>query len=103
MIALNPYAFMLEKKENRFFDLKTKAVYKNGPYACYKYADRYYVTCRGNIIITETTGIPKELIKCLVSDKEPEDYSRYHYRRMVDAYEKGLDYAKQVDFAVITE
>lgn len=100
MKALNPFAFILERRESRFYELKTEPVYRNGEYATYRYADRYYVTCRGNIIVTETVGIPKDLIEALVADKEPEDYSKHHYRRILEAYQQGLAFAHEVGFEV---
>lgn len=101
MIALNPFAFRLERHDCRFYEIKTKPVYKNGEYSTYKYADRYFVTCRGNIIVTETTNIPKDLIEHLVACKVPVDYSKHHYRRILDAYSDGLSYAAKVNFEVI--
>lgn len=98
--VLNPFAFILERRELHFYELKTKPVYENGEYKVFKYADRYYVTCRKNLIVSETTGIPKVLIEALVAGKEPDDYTKYHYRRMQEAYKDALQYAKSVGFNV---
>lgn len=98
--VLNPFAFILERRESRFYELKTKPVYENGEYKVFKYADRYFVTCRKNMIVSETTGIPKDLIEALVAGKEPKDYSKHHYRRMQEAYQDALQYAKSVGFNV---
>lgn len=98
--VLNPFAFILERRESRFYELKTKPVYENGEYKAFKYADRYFVTCRKNLIVSETTGIPKALIEALVAGKEPEDYTKHHYRRMQEAYQDALQYAKSVGFKV---
>lgn len=102
MVALNPFAFQLERHDGRFYNIDTKPVYKNGEYSTYRYAERYYVTCRGNIIVTETTGIPKDLIEHLVAGTAPEDYTRHHYHRILEAYSDGLSYAKMVGFEVVS-
>ena len=98
--VLNPFAFSLERREDRFYEIKTKPVYKNGEYQVFKYADKWFVTCRKNLIVTETTGIPKDLIEALVAGKEPADYSKYRYRRMLDAYQDALRCAQSVGFKV---
>ncbi len=98
--VLNPFAFILERRESRFYELKTKPVYENGEYKVFRYADRYFVTCRKNLIVSETTGIPKGLIEALVAGKEPEDYTKHYYRRMQEAYQDALQYAKSVGFKV---
>ena len=101
MEALNPYAFKLDRKESRIYDIKSEPSYENGPYKSYKYADRYYCTCRGNIIVMETTGIPKNLIEALVKDEEPKDYTRHHFHRVKDIYLYALECAKQIGFDVV--
>lgn len=101
MLALNPYAFKLDRKESRIYDIKSESSYENGPYKSYKYADRYYCTCRGNIIVMETTGIPKNLIEALVKDEEPKDYTRHHFHRVKDIYLYALECAKQIGFDVV--
>lgn len=103
--VLNPFAFMLERREDRFYEIKTKPVYKNGEYQVFKYPEsgrdhKWFVTCRKNLIVTETTGIPKNLIEALVAGKEPADYSKYHYRRMLDNYQYALRCAQNVGFKV---
>ena len=103
MLALNPYAFKLERKDSRIYDIKTKPAYEYGPYKSYKYADRYYCTCRGNIIITETTGIPKALIEALVKDKEPSDNLKYAFRKCKGIYPYALDCARLIGFEVLDE
>lgn len=100
MKLLNPFAFYLERKERRFYEVGTKPVYVNGPYATYRFDNKWFVTCRGNIIVTETTGIPKDLIDALVEGKRPTDYSRFHYDRMLREYDYGLKCAKAVGFEV---
>ena len=98
--VLNPFAFRLERREARFYEIKTKPVYKNVDYQVFKYADKWYITCRKNLIVTETTGIPKDLIEALVSGKEPADYSKYRYRRALEAYQDALLYAQNVGFKI---
>lgn len=98
--ALNPFAFRLDRREDRIYEIKTKPVYKNGDYQVFKYADKWYVTCRKNLIVTETTGIPKGLIEALVAGKEPADYSKHRYYRALEAYQDALLYAQNVGFKV---
>ena len=98
--VLNPFAFMLERRENRFYEIKTKPVHKNGDYQVFKYAEKWYVTCWQNLIVTETTGIPIDLIEALVAGKEPADYSKHHYHRALEAYHYALLYAQNVGFKV---
>lgn len=97
---LNPFAFILQRKERRFYEVEDKPVYKNGEYKTYRLDNKWYVTCRGNLIVTETLGIPKGLIEALVSGVEPNDYRRNHYHRALDYYEYAKDFAKQVGFDV---
>lgn len=98
--ALNPFAFYLERKNERFYEIDTKPVYKNGEYKTYRYFNKWYVTCRNNIIVTETSAIPKKLIDSLVAGERPSDNSKYHYDRMLKEYDNGLEYAKLVGFEV---
>lgn len=105
MIALNPAAFRLERDfrksgYNKFYDIKTNPVYKIGEFSVYKYANRYYVTCRNNIIVLESTGIPNDLIKHLIAGTVPEDYSKYTLRCMLKNYEDGIYFAHEVGFEV---
>lgn len=97
---LNPFAFKLERKERRFYEVEDKPVYENGEYKTYRFDNKWYVTCRGNLIVTETTGIPKDLIDHLVRGVEPENYSKHHYRRILEDYEYAKECAKQVGFDV---
>lgn len=98
--VLNPFAFILERREYRFYEIKTKPVYKNGEYHVFKYADKWFVTCRKNLIVTETTGIPKDLIEALVAGKVPADYLKHRYYRALEAYQDALLYAQNVGFKV---
>lgn len=103
MKLLNPFAFYLERKERRFYEVGTKPVYQNGEYKTYNFSSgthKWFITCRGNIIVTETTGIPKDLIDALVEGKRPTDYSRFHYDRMLREYDYGLKCAEAVGFEV---
>lgn len=100
MRLLNPFAFKLERKERRFYDVSTKPVYKNGEYSTYRYDGKWFVTCRNNIIVTETTGIPQKLIDALMAGERPSDYSKHHYDRILRDYDYGLECAKQVGFEV---
>lgn len=98
--VLNPFAFKLERKEHRFYEIDTKPVYVNGEYRTFRYDNKWYVTCRGNIIVTETTGVPVDLIEHLVAGVEPEDYSKWHYRRILENWPYALQCAKRVGFTV---
>jgi hypothetical protein len=100
MKLLNPFAFYLERKEKRFYEVNTKPVYKNGEYTTFRFDGKWFVTCRNNIIVTETTGIPQKLIDALVAGERPSDYSKHHYDRMLREYDNGLKYAKMVGFEV---
>ena len=101
MLALNPYAFKLERKDSRIYDIKTRPSYEKGPYKSYKYANRYYCTCRGNIILMETSDIPVEMIDALIKDKEPRDYTRYRFRNIKEIYKYALECAKAIGFNVM--
>lgn len=98
---LNPFAFWLERKERRFREIEDKPVYVNGEYRSYKVDKDYYVTCRRNLIVTETTGIPRFLIDRLVEGREPEDYRKHHYLRMLEAYDYAVECAGKVGFKII--
>ena len=100
MKVLNPFAFKLERKNERFYEVNTKPVYKNGDYKTFRYDNKWYVTCRKNIIVTETQSIPQKLIDALVAEERPSDYSKHHYDRTLEAYEYGLECAKKVGFKV---
>lgn len=101
MLFLNPYAFKLDRKDSRIYEIKSKPSYENGPYKSYKYLGRYYCTCRGNIILMETTSIPTAMIGALVRDEEPTDHTRFRFRKIKELYTYALECAKKVGFSVV--
>jgi len=101
MKCLNPFAFMLDRKDNRFCDIDTVPVYVNGDYATYRLSGNHYVTCKGNIVVHETTGIPKRMVDSLAEGNEPKDYSKFRYRRIVnEVIPYALEAAKKIGFEI---
>lgn len=101
MKALNPYAFKLDRREYWIYDIQTKPSYEKGVYKSYKYGNRYYCTCRGNIILMETSSIPVDMIDALIKDEEPQDHTKYRFRKLKDIYPYALECAKQIGFEVV--
>ena len=98
---LNPFAFILERKEKRLYDVNTKPVYENGEYKTYRFDGKWFVTCRGNIIVTETISIPTTLIEHLVKGEEPTDsVTNHHYHRCLDIWPYALKCADMIGFTI---
>lgn len=102
---LNPFAFKTERREHRFYEIDKKPVFELGEYKTYNYSSsthKWFITCRGNIIVTETTAVPKALIEALVSGVEPEDRQvKNHYLRTVELWPYAVQCAKSVGFDII--
>jgi len=105
MKILNPFAFKLERREKRFCEIDAKPIYQNGEYKTYNFSSgthKWFITCRGNIIVTETTAVPKKLIEALVNEQEPADsVTKHHYQRTLELWPYALECARQVNFEVI--
>lgn len=75
-------------------------VYRNGDYSVWKVGN-HHDTCWKNIIISQTTGAPKELVDALVDGVPPTDEaSTYHYNRMREALSHGRHYATEMGFEI---
>ena len=99
MVALNPYSFELGR-ENPFYEITTKPLYKVGNISVHKYADSWFLYLYKNIIITERTGWSKELADRLSCNNEPTDYSVYNFRRAMQAIKDGKKYARKLGFKI---
>lgn len=101
MKALNPYAVAL-KRENPFYEIEGKPIYKNGDFSVYKYGNvhKWFVYLYKNIIITERTAASKELVDRFANNDEPILYSKYSFRRAMEALEDGKEYAKKIGFEI---
>ena len=105
MRILNPTAFKLGRPEHRFYEVTKNPIFEIGEYMTYNYSSgthKWFITCRGNIIVTETTAVPKKLIEALAKGEEPETYMlKYHYRRILEAWPYAVQCAKSVGFNII--
>lgn len=104
--VINPFAVRLNKKrgKNAYQELEEvtgKPVYRRGDYTIWKKAKKFYNTCYKNIIITQTTGAPKDLADALYEDRDVEGYARHHLQRMKEAIADGMVYAKKNNIEVI--
>ena len=103
--VLNPFAYNLNGKKqhgeyNVVYEQTGKQIYRNGDYAIWKTSE-YYETCWKNIVITQTTGAPRELVDALVSGVAPKiGASFYHYNCMREAINDGKRYAKEIGFDI---
>lgn len=98
--VLNPFAFILGKGERRIIEINRKPCHQNGEYKVFRLDGSHYVTCRKNIIVTESTAPPVILIQRLVEGSKSENDVLNLYDRMLTNYEKGLQFAKEVGFEV---
>lgn len=98
--VLNPFAFILGYGERRFKEIHGKPCHQNGEYKVFRIDGSHYVTCRKNIIVSESTTPPVVLIQRLVSGCKSENDVLNLYDRVLENYEKGLQFAKEVGFEV---
>ena len=98
MKALNPYAVRLEK-QNPFYEITGKPLYKNGDYSVYKFAG-WFVYLYKNVIISERCGWSKEIVDRFANNDEPNDYSKYIFRRALEALKDGKKFAKKLGFKI---
>ena len=97
MQIFNTFAFR-EKKDNILINV-SKPVYKHGEYSVFKIANKWYAIAKNGIIVGERMGVPKELISSLVRDERPATMmARFHFDKMKNEYEKGVQYAKEYGF-----
>lgn len=101
MKALNPFSVSLEK-QNPFYEIEGRPIYKNGDFSVYKYGNvhNWFVYLWKNIIITERTGASKELVDRFANNDEPTDYSKFLFRRSLEAIKNGKKYAKKLGFKI---
>ena len=98
MKALNPFSVELERK-NPFYEIEGKPLYRNGNFSVYKF-NSWYVYLYKNIIITERTGLSKDLVDRFANNDEPADYSKHSFRRALEAINRGKRYARKLSFKV---
>lgn len=98
MKVLNPFGVEL-KRENPFYEVEGKPLYKNGNFSVYKYGT-WYIYLYKNIIIAERTGLSNDLVDRFANNDEPTDYSKYNFRRSMDAIKSGKRYARKLSFKV---
>jgi hypothetical protein len=103
--VLSPFAYNLngQKQHGEYkvvYEQTGRQIYHNGDYTIWKTSE-YYETCWKNIVITQTTGAPRELVDALVSGVAPKiGASFYHYNRMREAINDGKRYAKEIGFDI---
>jgi len=98
MKVLNPFSVRLEK-QNPFYEITGDPLYKNGHFSVYKYAD-WFVYLYKNIIISERTGFNKDLVDRYANNDEPKDYSKFNFRRSLDALKDGKKFARKIGFKI---
>ena len=104
---LNPFTYRLNGNKAKggqynviYETIGNRPVYRNGDYTIWKTSE-YYETCWKNIVITQTTGAPRELVDALVSGVAPKLIaSFYHYNRMREYTEHGKRIAKEIGFDI---
>lgn len=104
--VINPFAVSLNKNhgKNTYHELEEvtgKPVYQRGDYTIWKTAEKFYNTCYKNIIISQTTGAPKDLADALYEGRELEGYVHHRMNRMKNALTDGMVYAKENNIKVI--
>lgn len=99
MKVLNPFSVEL-KRENPFYEVEGKPLYKNGNFSVCKYGNSWYIYLYKNIIISERTGLSKDLVDRFANNDEPADYSMFNFRRAMDAIKSGKRYARKLGFKV---
>lgn len=99
MKVLNPFAVRLER-QNPFYEISGSPLYKNGNFSVYEYAKDHYVYLYKNIIISERVGWSKELVDRYANNDEPNDYSKFDFRRSLDALKDGKKFARKLGFKI---
>ena len=103
--VLSPFAYNLNgnKQHGEYkvvYEQTGRQIYRNCEYTIWKTSE-YYETCWKNIVITQTTGAPRELVDALVSGVAPKLIaSFYHYNRMREYTEHGKRIAKEIGFEI---
>lgn len=104
--VINPFAVSLNKKRGReayqeLQEVTGKPVYRRGDYTIWKKAKTFYNTCYKNIIITQTTGAPKDLADALYEGRDMEGVRHHHLLRMKEAITNGVAYAKEKGVEIV--
>lgn len=103
ILVLNPFSCKLGKTgADRYYNLTDKkCVYQNGEYKVFKFCKDWFVSCYKNIIVTETTGCPKDLIDACATAECPTDkHLQYRYVNVFEAALDGRRFAKEENFEV---
>lgn len=104
--VINPFAVSLNQRRGReayqeLQEVTGKPVYRRGDYTIWKKAKTFYNTCYKNIIITQTTGAPKDLANALYEGRDMEGSAHFHLQRMKEAITDGMAYAKENNIEVV--
>lgn len=99
MTLINPFSLSLGK--NPFMEAKSNPVYSNGDYRIFKHVDRHYLYTFKNIIISERSGINKEMIDNLAANTPPADRLYHDFERPKEAILEGIAAAEKLDFKII--
>lgn len=107
--VLNPFGCSLNRnhRTNQYKEIEQvegRPVYRKGDITIWRQGKKFYNTCWKNIIVTQTTGAPRELADALAAGVAPEQGSTsyHHYKRMCEAVEDGKRYAKELNFTITT-
>lgn len=104
---MNPFAVRLNiargrKTYNEVENISgCRLVYHQGDYTVWKKGKTFFNTCWKNVIITQTTGVPKILVDALYNGMDLEGSAHYHLQRMKHAIMDGMAYAKENNIEVI--
>lgn len=82
-------------------EISGKCLYKNGDFSIYKHCERAYYFLWKNVIVSEFTGINKELADLLANEKMPTTSPQiYHYKSALEDIEEAPGWAKEYNFKI---
>lgn len=103
IMVLNPFSYDLGKRgTDILYNITGKrCLYVSMNVKAFKMSDKHYITCMDNIVIAETTGIPRGLIDAVSFRFRPKGYvDGCRYDRMLEAYDNGCKIADENYFEV---
>lgn len=107
MKVMNPFAYRLNNRHKHgqhqvITEVTGKPVYQNGAYTTWKVGKEHYQTCWNNLIVTETVGVPRDLVDALVSSTTPQEHTTayFAYQHAKENLTEAQRYAKRLKFDV---
>ena len=90
-----------DSQKSPIVEVSGKCLYKNGDFSIYKHCEKAYYFLWKNVIVSEFTGINKELADLLAKGQKPDRMpQRYHYESALQDIEEAPGWAKEYNFKI---